>query len=183
MGKNFESVTLLRSTSPIPIKIPITLPMENTKIAMKWYLNFDPWLAVNSTPRQKATTSLWDMTAVKRIITLAVVSWMPIASPSSNEWIDSAVNIPIMPARVCRHGSWWFVWQILALAFSSSTSWRCWCSSHVDVPALSACFGASFVPYDEWLWVCNIGCDSSDPCECWCWIASPQQKCKSSSAR
>lgn len=186
-GKNFESETLLRSTSPIPTRIPMTLPIVNTKMAKKWFLNFDPWVVVKTTPKQNATTSLWEMTAVKRIITSGVVSWIPIASPSSSEWIDKAKSIPMMPARVCWQGSTWFVWQILEFMLSSSRSCRFWCSSHEVFACLSASLGVFgwwlCVPYDVWAWLCEIiGCDSSwDPW--WCWIASPQQKCKSSSER
>lgn len=79
IGRNFELLTLLRSTSPMPTRMPKTLPSEKTTIASRWFLNVDPWLAVSSTPRQKATTILWEMTAVKRIMTFGVVSWMPIA--------------------------------------------------------------------------------------------------------
>lgn len=160
---------------------------------MKWCLNFDPWLAVNSTPRQKATTSLCEITAVKRIMTSAVLVWIPIASPSSKAWIDSAVKSPMMPAIVCWQGSWWLVWQILALMLSSSTSCLFWCSSHVDVSGLSdssVCWcvwpSVDVVPYDEWpWWLCDgrMGWYSSGLWTCWCWIASPQKKWRSSSAK
>lgn len=188
MGRNFELLTLLRSTSPMPTKMPNTLPSEKTLMAIRWCLNFDPWLAVSSTPRQKATTILWEMTAVKRIMTFGVVSWMPIAKPSRSEWTESAVSIPMMPARVCLHGSWWLVWQIRALMLASSWSCWCWCSAQEDVTPFSMIlseelFSSVLVPYDvwPWCWACKIGWDSS--CGCSTWIASPQQKCRSSSIR
>ena len=94
-----------RSSMAIPKATPIGLDrLKITFEMMKLLLVSEDWAMLS--PREKAMTALWTMTAMKMERSWPEFSWSPMATPSKTEWKERANSSMILRSEDCWNTVW-----------------------------------------------------------------------------